>query len=399
VSVLLSVRPGPAELRVRRLLGFAVGISLTANLVTDFVAYRAQFGNFAPWWSYPSIAGQVLGAAALLIVPWLSRGRALSVVAVAFATFGLVSVSLIVPAAGVGGLPDAAGAAWPLRVLSSYAMPVMFAVTPRFGWGYLGLLAISAFFARLLTPATMNPKQALEDSVVNTTVTVLLTIFFMLLVRAGRQLDHAADAAIAAVRRDSAAEATAIERRRVELLAHDEILHVLRVVAMGVRSPLVSPAGLARASLDRLATLESDDDSGHGESDLEGTEFLNRLRGLVTAIAPLATFDAEDLGGRVVPAPVAIALLDATGETLRNSMLHAGDDDLAVARSVRVRRAGGILTVSIVDDGRGFRPREVPARRLGVARSIVARMQAVPGGGATVDSSPGAGTRVELTWQ
>ena len=400
MTVLLSAEPGHAELRVRRLMAFVVGVSLTSNLLTDFGVYRAQFAEYGQWWSVPAVTGQVIGAVALLVVPWFSRGPALRVVCLAFGAFGLVTIALIVPAVGAGSLPDAAGAAWPLRVQSSYAMPVMLAISARVGWGYVGVLAVLSFLARFLTPVTTSLRQALEDAVVNTTTTVFLAILMLLFVRTGRELDRSARLAIEAVRRDSAAEAKAIERRRVELLAHDEILHVLRVVGMGVRSQAVTPASLATRTLERLEALDSDvDPAVDEEGDLAAEEFLRRLRGLVTAVAPLATFEADGLEGMVVPAPAATALLDASGEALRNSMAHAGDQEDAVARSVNVRRDDGILIVSIADDGRGFRTREVPARRLGVARSIVARMQAVPGGGATIDSSPGAGTRVDLSWR
>ena len=402
MNVLRSARPGHAELRVRRLLAFTVGISAATNLATDFAVYRQQFAEFASWWSYPAVAGQVLGVLALLVVPWISRGSALRVVCIAFGAFGLVSIALIVPAAGAGGLPDELGAPWPLRVQSTYAMPLMIAVWARFGWGYVAVLSGFSFLARYLTSETTNARQAIEDSVVNTTVSVLLAILVILLVRTGRALDQSAELAIAAVRRDSAEEARAIERRRVELLAHDEILHVLRVVGMGVRTSTVTPARLAVATLERLERLESLDPEADGDldaHDLAADEFLARMRGLVTAIAPLATFDADELDDVVVPGTTAVALLDASGEALRNSMAHAGDRETGVSRTVRVSRRDGILSVSIVDDGRGFRPREVSARRLGVARSIVERMRAVPGGGATIDSSPGAGTTVELTWR
>ena len=402
MNLLRSARPGHAELRVRRLLAFTVGISAAANLATDFVVYRQQFAEFAPWWSYPAVVGQVLGVIALLVVPWFSRGSALRVVCIAFAAFGLVTIALIVPAAGLGGLPDALGAAWPLRVQSTYAMPLMIAVWARFGWGYVALLAGCSFLARFLTAETTNARQTIEDSVVNTTVTVLLAILVILLVRTGRALDLSAELAIAAVRRDSAEEARAIERRRVELLAHDEILHVLRVVGMGVSTSTVTPARLAVETLERLERLDSLDPDLEVDlepDDLPADEFLTRLRGLATAIAPLATFDADDLGDLVVPGTVGVALLDASGEALRNSMAHAGDRQDRVSRRVRISHRDGILSVSIIDDGRGFRPREVSARRLGVARSIVERMRAVPGGGATIDSSPGAGTTVELTWR
>ncbi|MEO5535325.1 MAG: ATP-binding protein [Pseudolysinimonas sp.] len=396
--MLLSRQPGQAELRIRRLITFALGIGIVSNLVTDFAVYRGQFHQYGAWWAFPTIAGQVLAAAVLLSLPWFSRGRALQVAGLAFAVFGLLTVVLIVPAAGIGGLPDAAGAAWPLRVLTSYALAAMLTVTARFGWVYLATLTVAGFFARLLSSESANPRLALEDSVVNTTVTVLLAILVLAVVRAARELDRSAEEAIEAVRRDSAAEAKAIERRRIELLAHDEILHVLRVVGMGVRSATVTPARLASATMERLEALESETGFEPDDAPLAADEFLRRLRGLVTAIAPLASFEAADLGDLVLPADAATALLDASGESLRNSMVHAGDQDDSVGRTVRLEFSDGILTISIADDGRGFRPGDVPSRRLGVARSIVARMREVPGGRASIDSTPGKGTRVDLRW-
>jgi hypothetical protein len=411
VTFALTAHPGHAELRVRRLLAFVIGVSVASNLITDLPVYRSQFAEYATWWSYPAVAGQILGAATLLLVPWFSRGPVLRLVCFAYGVVGLVAIALLVPAAGVGGLPDAEGAAWSLRVQSTYAMPVVLALTARYAWGYIAVMAVASGVARTLTPETQNLRQTLEDTIVNTTTTVLLSILVLLLVRIGRELDVAADSAIAAVRRDSAAEARAIERRRVELLAHDEILHTLRVVGMGVRSPTTTPASLAATSLERLGALDGgraselnpnldpDLTPDLDAADLPADEFLRRLRAVVTAIAPLAAFEADDLGDLFVPADAATALLDASGEALRNSIAHASEGEDHVARTVRVRCEDGTLTVSIADDGRGFRPREVPARRLGVARSIVARMQAVPGGGASVDSAPGSGTRVALTWR
>lgn len=53
----------------------------------------------------------------------------------------------------------------------------------------------------------------------------------------------------------------------------------------------------------------------------------------------------------------------------------------------------------MADDGKGFRVGEVPAQRLGVARSIESRMRAIAGGEAVVHSTPGEGTRIELSWR
>jgi signal transduction histidine kinase len=395
---LQAARPGHAELRVRRLLAFTIGISIGTNLLTDAAIFRVQFAEFAPWWSVPAVAGQIIAMLALLAVPWISRGPALRALCIAVPVFGLLSIALIVPAAGVHGLPDAVGAAWPLRVQASYALPLMLALSAGFGWVYVGLLAGFAFVARVLTSATTNVRLTIEDAVVNTTVTVMLAVLVVLLVSIGRTLDRSAEEAIEAVRRDSAGEARAIERRRIELLAHDDILHVLRVVAMGMRSETADPARLAAMTLERLDSLDVLEDAPE-ETSVPAEEFLRRLTAVVTAVAPLAVFEAEDLGDLIVPGRAATAMLEASGEALRNSVLHAGGQEGGVTRHVRVVHDAGVLSVSIDDDGRGFLPGEVSTRRVGVARSIVARMRAVPGGSASVDSAPGSGTRVVLTWR
>jgi hypothetical protein len=53
--------------------------------------------------------------------------------------------------------------------------------------------------------------------------------------------------------------------------------------------------------------------------------------------------------------------------------------------------------VEVIDCGRGFDPGRVPAHRYGLREAIRGRMRAV-GGQAGVDSSPGQGTRITLTW-
>jgi signal transduction histidine kinase len=94
-----------------------------------------------------------------------------------------------------------------------------------------------------------------------------------------------------------------------------------------------------------------------------------------------------------VPAAVGAALAGAVAEALTNVSRHAPD-----AR-VRLRAGpapGGVL-VEVADDGPGFDPSRVPAHRLGLRESVVARMRAV-GGSAAVASRPGAGTRIMLRW-
>ena len=52
---------------------------------------------------------------------------------------------------------------------------------------------------------------------------------------------------------------------------------------------------------------------------------------------------------------------------------------------------------TISDDGRGFNYHDIPGRRLGVRVSIVENIEAI-GGAVDLDTAPGRGTRVTLTW-
>ncbi|MGH3321056.1 MAG: sensor histidine kinase [Streptosporangiaceae bacterium] len=97
--------------------------------------------------------------------------------------------------------------------------------------------------------------------------------------------------------------------------------------------------------------------------------------------------DLRVLDGQTAAPEASDALFRAAQEALANAARHSG------ARAVRVTLAGdgAALTLSVSDDGRGFDPPDVPPGQ-GLA-GMRERLAAV-GGSVTVDSSPGAGTRV-----
>ncbi|WP_158594736.1 sensor histidine kinase, partial [Cryobacterium melibiosiphilum] len=70
----------------------------------------------------------------------------------------------------------------------------------------------------------------------------------------------------------------------------------------------------------------------------------------------------------------------------------------AVRRSVIVRPAADGIEVVVRDDGVGFDPRAIARDRAGIAQSIIGRLDRLPGGLATVHSSPGAGTVIAVAW-
>ena len=91
-------------------------------------------------------------------------------------------------------------------------------------------------------------------------------------------------------------------------------------------------------------------------------------------------------------------LVDVAAEALRNFLTHAaGPDRSPVTRTAALRSDADGVTITVSDDGRGFDPERAPISRHGVSGSIIARMHDAQGQ-ARIDSSPGAGTTVTLSW-
>jgi signal transduction histidine kinase len=115
---------------------------------------------------------------------------------------------------------------------------------------------------------------------------------------------------------------------------------------------------------------------------------------------------AEAIGGRAqigvdlelgptppLPVEVKVALYRIAQESLNNVVKHAQ------AGRVEVRLEAGAETVvlRIHDDGLGFDSSDVPAGHFGLG-NIRERAEAI-GADAVIDSAPGCGTRITVTWR
>ena len=205
------------------------------------------------------------------------------------------------------------------------------------------------------------------------------------------------------------------EQARINALVHDDIMSVLLAavrtpVSAGAApgslapspaasSPLVPSAAVSEQARKALAAVAAIRGSRSREAPYPPHELEAVLRVTANEVSEDIVMTSRVSTDAPVPAAVVAALAEATGEALRNSVIHAGGPDDAVVRSLDVAIRDGEVWVSVSDDGRGFTPKTVPARRLGLAVSIHGRMNALPGGGARVTSAPGAGTTVELWWR
>lgn len=194
------------------------------------------------------------------------------------------------------------------------------------------------------------------------------------------------------------------ERSRIARELHDSIsqeLFSLSVLAGGLRRTLPpgSPVLTEVETMERTA----------GATMREMQSLLLALRpvalaevGLASAIEGICHAYTERMGVRVLadldpvilPPAIEHAVLRVTQEALANAVRHAGADLITVRLRCDGGADGGQVLLEVADDGRGF---EVSTREPGTAGLGLRAMRdrvAEHGGQLTIDSAPGAGTRV-----
>ena len=184
-----------------------------------------------------------------------------------------------------------------------------------------------------------------------------------------------------------------VERREHERLVHDTVLNTLTALA---RAGGDGPGAVSRCRRDvaliEAALRDPDPDGGAAEPG----DLVRGVHGVAAEMTARGLDVHVEVAGGVpaVPAPVAAALSNATREALANVAAHAGTADAWVEVS---RIAPAAVQVTVRDQGAGFDPDRADRTRLGLRHSINERL-ADCGGHASVQSSPGRGTVVSLSW-
>ncbi|MEV1170303.1 ATP-binding protein [Nonomuraea sp. NPDC049784] len=181
------------------------------------------------------------------------------------------------------------------------------------------------------------------------------------------------------------------ERARTARVLHDRILQTLEAL---VRDGWIADGGVraqvAEESQWLRAYLRGDD--GDPEEDvLAALEAVVRQavgRGLHVEFNASRLRASPDRDR--IPCEIADALAGALREALTNVAKHAGVGHAVVWAESRA----GVVTLSVLDHGRGFDMAERPPG-LGISRSIIERVASV-GGEAGVEAAPGEGTHVSV---
>jgi len=179
------------------------------------------------------------------------------------------------------------------------------------------------------------------------------------------------------------------ERARISAHLHDSVLQTLSLIQRADDPERMSR--LARQQERELRTWlygqspSSPDGVRLGPALEQAADEVEETHGV--RIEVVAVGDTADLGIAQIS-----ELIAATREAMTNAARHSGVERI----DVFAERRPGFIDVFVRDTGVGFDPDRLDADRHGVTDSIVARL-ARAGGQASIHSSPGGGTEIELS--
>lgn len=390
-----NVSDEPAADRLLRMfarfvgLGYAIYLTL---LITDAISF-SRF--LAPWWT-PVVAVSVFGSGITLALVGFRHSRRLihRVATTAALTYLFAVFTFPIAWSGRGATVDNVidqTNFWLTLFpgLSSLAAALVW----RPIWVYAHLV-VACVGAQLINSVVRGSDRSmlLADISFATMFCTLFVSAAVVAMRTGRVLDETRLRTHAAAATAAAQQARTVERERFDALIHDQVMStLLSITQQGANSTVLDQV---EHTLSQLSDLRN---SSAADGDFDTAAVLAHLRLAATdADSAVAIRTAvEPTAALVVPADAARAVGAALGEAVRNSVRHAGSTaDRAVDVSIRPHE----LRVQVVDNGKGFDVAAVPSHRLGLAVSIRTRMNQLPGGRALVESRPGHGTRVLLTW-
>ena len=379
----MNARPKTSQLSAwvdRGVALFCLGTLIPAALAaTDQIAY------LAPWWMIIVGGGIVLASIGMMIasfVGWQLRSFSLSYVTVV--TFGLITWPAAWPA-------DTVATSSPWLWMCLGVASICLAVTTGTGWGFAYAIASGLLFAAVrMTPSGQNASLlgAFQDMIVLVMNASVVIVALGVVSNAFKELDEAEAASRKEATDAAIEEALLDERHRLDGIVHDEVMTTLVSAAHQNNDPHV--AQQAQRAVERLTEAEQPTEA---RLPVTGDQLTWLVTDVVSALVPQAKFTSQ-LHNLAVPQPVASTLGMVVREVALNVAKHSGADNVDITLT---SPEPGAVSISIIDDGVGFVPEQVPKRRLGLQVSVVYRMWAI-GGKAEILSSPGQGTVVNLSW-
>jgi len=225
----------------------------------------------------------------------------------------------------------------------------------------------------------------------------VVLIIITLLRTASSNVDLAQSNALAQYLYSVRQHATEVERVEVDSIVHDSVLATL-LSAAGARTDKGAElaATMAGNAVSRL--LEASEARPDDEARVPFSRLSTRLRHEAAASSAPFSFRDHSEPRLTLPEHVSEALFAAALQAMVNSVQHAGQADVRVARTLTLSASTVEgCHVEIADTGVGFDACLVPEGRLGLRVSIQERVASV-GGFVNVRTGVGRGTIITLSW-
>lgn len=283
---------------------------------------------------------------------------------------------------------------WPCIGVSTVVVSV--------AWGNLSgvghnIVCSVAFLIARLSPlgGTISAATAVQDTLIVAVQPLMVMAMFATVRRQAGTLDAWVTAAHRSQAGATLQAALVDERTRMDALVHDEVMTAL---VAGARNPGDHDPSVSALARRAIASLQAQSTPDPDDTPVLPANVARLLHDVATSVTPGVRYVSDvDPLAPLLPRAVVEAMVPALREAVLNADKHAAADEVVVTVVCRADRNGVRLSVEIVDDGVGFDPGAIPEGPLGVRLSLLRRLRAVSGQ-AAVQSTPGQGTRVTLTW-
>lgn len=382
----MTLVPDPARSDViDRALGWLIALGGCILILDQTLIRLDRLADFAPWWNGGAllvIAGIVVLAIFGMLLPMAVLTVCWRMLPLAYAAFQATWL------AGFHGDDVDSAMPWLWTVEPAAITLLLLTFRPAVAVG------IGLAFSLIPAAASLVVLGHLPHTVAVQTPHQLGNVVYLAIfigVRLQLERLHAGEREARRQRQRQVRVAARLERHAaLARLVHDEVLSSLSAAMHADGTPAELLRRDARQAIEVLSLstdLEPDEDTP-----LRSEETLTALTTALRRIDAGFTLETDCAPGRH-PGKVVREVTLAAAEALRNSLRHAGT---SASQRVRITLSENLIRVSVRDDGVGFVP-DPRSPRLGVRRSILGRMADL-GGSARIDSVPGRGTEVILTW-
>jgi signal transduction histidine kinase len=382
-----------AVLRITRITTVVIGIAIVAFGTLAAPSIIAQ-------WSYLHPAYSIGCMVVLFLIPIVLAIAAprLSLSAIRFGLIAFGGGFVITLALWIPALQHHMPIEQQPWIQSFTAIPtsaIALAVPALPAWIYTAAIGSSDAVLRGFPLGFLQSSVPFQDALFGFMFSAIFTALIITVRARATDLDWATATTRAKATSAAAAAAESQESQRIDLLIHDDVMSTLLLASRGDPHLAESVRESAVMAIGRLQSRALHDED---HDDVATDTFIARLRALVATISTEVLFSIGQADELSIPAQVARGFATAVGESVRNSIAHAGPPATFVNRSVLVSVASDRIDVAVVDDGVGFDVERGRRQSIGVAANILGRMRGISGGNARIRSGRGIGTRVELSW-